>query len=148
MTRTDAPARPRTAADDEAEDLRILRDLAIHAAVCSRRDRAGIAREHGISLDEVDAAVRSVDATLRALSVAAHPPVPRPAKPAPSGWPPARIRNCLVREFGIPEGRVADPALVAEVVSRSELSGMHLMGESAVRSVADFLAAHGFALRD
>lgn len=148
MTDIDSKLRPHVS-DAEADDRRLMRDQDIHAAVCSRRDKAAVALQYGVTLDEVDAAVRSVDATLRALSAAARPAAaPGPRTKPPSGWPPPRIRNCLEREFGIPRDMMGDAALVAETVTRTELMGMHLMGESAARTVAEFLASHGLRLKD
>lgn len=133
-----------TCASEAELERRLDRDRAIHAAVKGRNGRRSVARRFGISVVEVDLAVRAMDDSLKAITGASPDPAPRRA----AAFPNARLRNLLVLDLGVPPDRVADAAYLAGVLTRSDLLATPRASMGTVDAVAAHLAGRGFLLRD
>jgi hypothetical protein len=139
---------------EELLERRVQRDNDVLAALRAGRRTHAVAREFGLAPDEVREINQAERATRAAMKRALRltravrlRKEAREARQAAAAWPPARIRNLLVKEFGVPDDRVADAALIAEVVTRREILRMPMADRKTVDAIAAFLASHGLALQ-
>jgi hypothetical protein len=136
-------------------ERRFERDSAVHASMKEGRSVWTVAKEFGLTRDECREIYGSIEFPNVMLSnlaesrykarKRAEAAADRAAKA--DAWPPARIRNLLMREFGIPEDRLGDAAVIAETVSRSEILAVPRTHAKTADAIAAYLADAGHVLR-
>ena len=140
---------------EELLELRVKRDNDVLAALRRGRKKHAVARDFGLTMDDVTEISKADKASIAALNKARMSTraarlrkEAREEKAANATWPPARIRNILVQEFGIALERVADAPTIAETVTRSEIMAVPMAGARIADAIAGYLEAHGQVLRD
>lgn len=137
-------------------EQRLERDMAVHASMKAGQSVYVVSKEFGLTREEcreIYGAIEFPNVMLENLANARYKARKRAEaaearKTQADAWPPARIRNVLIQEFGIPADRVSDAALIAETVTRTEILAVPMASKKTAEAIASFLEANGHALRD